>query len=60
MIFHSPLDNTVGIDNASMIFNTAKHPKSFVSLDGAGHLLSNDKDSNYVGRVMAAWAEKYI
>lgn len=60
MIFHSPLDNTVGIDNASMIFNAAKHPKSFVSLDEASHLLSDDKDSTYVGKVMATWAEKYI
>jgi putative redox protein len=60
MIFHSPLDNTVGIDNASMIFNAAKHPKSFVSLDEAGHLLSDDKDSTYVGKVLATWAEKYI
>jgi putative redox protein len=60
MIFHSPIDNTVGIDNASMIFNAAKHPKSFVSLDEASHLLSNDKDSKYVGKVLATWAEKYI
>jgi len=43
-----------------MIFNAAKHPKSFVSLDEASHLLSNDKDSKYVGKVLATWAEKYI
>lgn len=60
MIFHSPVDNTVGIDNASMIFNAAKHPKSFVSLDQADHLLTNDDDSIYVGKVLASWAEKYI
>lgn len=60
MIFHSPVDNTVGIDNASMIFKNAKHPKSFVSLDQADHLLTDNKDSIYVGKVLAAWAEKYI
>ncbi len=60
MVFHSPVDNTVGIDNASMIFKDAKHPKSFVSLDQADHLLTDNKDSIYVGKVLAAWAEKYI
>ncbi len=60
MIFHSPIDNTVGIDNASMIFNAAKHPKSFVSLDQADHLLTDNNDSIYVGKVLATWAEKYI
>lgn len=60
MIFHSPIDNTVGIDNASKIFSAAKHPKSFVSLDQADHLLHENKDSLYVGKVLATWAEKYI
>ncbi len=60
LIFHSPLDNTVGIDNAGHIFKTALHPKSFVSLDQADHLLSEEADSLYVGTVLAAWAKKYI
>ncbi|MEX0719843.1 MAG: alpha/beta fold hydrolase [Balneolaceae bacterium] len=60
MVFHSPLDNIVGIENASMIFKAAKHPKSFVSLDKADHLLTEDKDSKYVGKVLATWAEKYF
>jgi len=60
MIFHSPLDQTVGIDNAAGIFEDAKHPKSFVSLDQADHLLTNEADSRYVGTVLAAWASKYL
>lgn len=60
IIFHSPLDNTVGIDNAADIFQHAKHPKSFISLDEADHLLHNSADSEYVGKVLATWAGKYI
>jgi uncharacterized OsmC-like protein len=60
LIFHSPVDNTVGIDNASQIYISARHPKSFVSLDLADHLLSDEKDSLYVGSVIAAWAKRYI
>ncbi len=60
LIFHSPIDNTVGIENAGQIFLAAKHPKSFVSLDHADHLLADEKDSTYVGSVIAAWARKYI
>lgn len=60
IIFHSPIDNTVGIDNASKIFTAAKHPKSFISLDKAGHLLLEKEDSEYVGKVLGTWAEKYI
>ena len=60
LIFHSPIDKTVGIDNAAKIFGAAKHPKSFVSLDQADHLLTNESDSLYVGAVLAAWAQKYI
>lgn len=60
IIFHSPIDNTVGIDNASKIFIAAKHPKSFISLDKADHLLSEKEDSLYVGNVLGTWAEKYI
>lgn len=60
LIFHSPTDDTVGIDNAAQIFNAARHPKSFISLDGADHLLSNANDSRYVGRVIAEWASRYV
>lgn len=60
IIFHSPIDNTVGIDNAQKIFFAAKHPKSFVSLDDADHLLSEKADSVYVGKVLGTWAERYI
>ena len=60
LIFHSPVDRTVGIDNAAMIFKAARHPKSFVSLDQADHLLMDEADSQYVGMVLAAWARKYI
>lgn len=60
MIFHAPLDNTVGIDNAARIFEAAKHPKSFVSLDDADHLLTDEADSDYVGTVLGAWSRKYI
>jgi len=60
MIFHSPLDDTVGVDNAAKIFQAAKHPKSFVSLDQADHLLTNQDDSRYVGDVVGAWARKYV
>ncbi|MFD2207635.1 alpha/beta fold hydrolase [Kiloniella antarctica] len=60
LVFHSPIDSTVGIDEAREIFVTAKHPKSFVSLDNADHLLTNTADAVYVGRTIAAWAERYI
>ena len=61
MIFHSPQDRVVGIDNASHIYMQARHPKSFVSLDGADHLmLKNPADAEYVARVLAAWAMRYI
>ena len=60
LILHSPLDTTVGIDNAAAIFEAAKHPKSFVSLDQADHLLSDEGDSHYVGATIAAWARRYI
>jgi len=61
MIFHSPQDRVVGIDNASHIYVRAKHPKSFVSLDRADHLLlKNPADAEYVAHVLAAWAHRYI
>jgi putative redox protein len=61
MVFHSPQDHVVGIQNASHIYSEARHPKSFVSLDGADHLLlKNPADAEYVARVLAAWASRYI
>lgn len=60
LVFHSPVDATVGIDNAGEIFSAAMHPKSFISLDKADHLLSRDEDARYVAKVLAAWAHKYI
>ncbi len=60
LVFHSPTDDTVGIDNASHIFLAAKHPKSFISLAGADHLISRGSDAAYVANVIAAWAERYL
>ena len=60
LIFHSPIDDIVGIENAAKIFQAARHPKSFISLDKADHLLSNQSDSRYVGTVIAAWSLKYV
>jgi putative redox protein len=60
LVFHSPTDDLVGIYNASHIFGAAKHPKSFVSLAGADHLLSQKSDAVYVANVIAAWAERYL
>jgi len=60
LVMHSPTDDTVGIDNATRIFLSAKHPKSFVSLADADHLLSQKKDSAYAADVIAAWAERYV
>lgn len=60
IVFHSPRDTIVGIDNASRIFLAARHPKSFVSLDDADHLLTRRADARYVGAVLAAWATRYL
>jgi uncharacterized OsmC-like protein/alpha-beta hydrolase superfamily lysophospholipase len=60
LIFHSPTDEIVGIDNASRIFAAARHPKSFVSLVDADHLLSRRGDAAYVANVIAAWADRYL
>jgi uncharacterized OsmC-like protein/alpha-beta hydrolase superfamily lysophospholipase len=60
LIMHAPTDDTVGIDNATRIFAAAKHPKSFVSLADADHLLSNRRDSSYVADVIAAWTSRYL
>jgi len=60
LVFHAPRDEIVGIDNASRIFTAAKHPKSFVSLDRADHLLRRRADGRYVAEVLAAWASRYL
>jgi putative redox protein len=60
LVFHAPQDEIVDIDNARRIFDTAKHPKSFVSLDNADHLLTRGSDAAYVAQVLAAWAGRYL
>ncbi|WP_339488091.1 bifunctional alpha/beta hydrolase/OsmC family protein [Pseudomonas sp. EL_65y_Pfl2_R95] len=60
IIFHSPIDDTVAVEEAAKIFTAAKHPKSFISLDKADHLLSKKEDARYVAKTLAAWAERYI
>ena len=60
LVMHSPVDTIVGIDNASEIFASAMHPKSFVSLDKADHLLQKPADSTYAANVIASWAERYL
>ena len=60
LVFHSPRDTVVDIDNASKIFLAAKHPKSFVSLDRADHLLTQKDDARYAATVLAAWASRYL
>ncbi|MBR0788020.1 OsmC family protein [Bradyrhizobium manausense] len=60
LVMQSPVDDTVGIDNATRIFVAAKHPKSFVSLDHADHLLTKPADALYAADVIAAWASRYI
>jgi uncharacterized OsmC-like protein/alpha-beta hydrolase superfamily lysophospholipase len=60
LVMHGPRDQTVGIEHATAIFTAAKHPKSFVSLDNADHLLSNGLDADYAAEVLVAWASRYI
>lgn len=60
LVLHSPVDNIVGIENSAMIFRAAKHPRSFVSLDAADHLLTDEEDSRYAGSIIAAWAKRYV
>lgn len=59
LVIHSPIDNVVGIDNAALILDHARHPKSYLSLDGADHLISNEDDARYVAEVVATWANRY-
>lgn len=60
LILHSPQDMTVGIENATQIYKRAKHPKSFISLDGSDHLMTSKSDAIYVGRVLAEWSLRYV
>lgn len=60
LVMHSPLDQVVGIDHASRIFVAARHPKSFVSLDTADHLLTDVADANYASAMVAAWASRFL
>ena len=60
LIMHSPQDLTVGIKNAELIYKAAGHPKSFISLDGADHLLMRKEDSLYAGEVISGWAKRYV
>lgn len=60
LIMHSPTDDTVSIEHAANIFTAAKHPKSFISLDTASHLLMDKKDAQYAGEVIGAWVVRYI
>lgn len=60
LVFHSPRDETVGVENAAAIFSAAKHPKSFVSLDDADHLLSRRTDAVYVAQVLSAWVSRFV
>ncbi len=60
LVMHSPTDETVGIDNARSIFDVARHPKSFVSLDGADHLLTRPADARFAASMLANWASRYL
>jgi putative redox protein len=60
LVMHSPADSVVSVDEAANIYRAARHPKSFISLDDADHLLSRSRDSRYAGHVLAAWASRFI
>lgn len=60
LIAHAPLDETVSIDNATRLFVGAKHPKTFISLDGADHLLTRKEDAEHIADVIGAWAKRYL
>jgi uncharacterized OsmC-like protein len=59
LVLHSPIDELVNVDNARRIFDTARHPKSFVALDGADHLLTNPADAEFAATILAGWAARY-
>ena len=60
LVMHSPSDNTVSVDHAAAIYSAARHPKSFVSLDGADHLLSRPADSEYAAKMIGTWADRHL
>ena len=60
LVVHSPTDNIVSIDNAARIYSAARHPKSFIALDGGDHLVTNPKDAAYIGRMIATWSERFL
>lgn len=60
LIMHAPFDDIVGIENAATIFTQAKHPKSFITLDDADHLLTKHEDAEYAAHIIATWSERYI
>lgn len=60
LVLHSPIDDTVEIENAAEIFSVAKHPKSFVTLDNADHLVSRQEDAEYAAQVISGWANRYL
>ena len=60
LIFHSPFDNIVSVDEAAKIFTSAKHPKSFISLDSTDHLVSNKNDAQYIAQQISCWARRYL
>ncbi|NQZ73707.1 MAG: OsmC family protein [Dinoroseobacter sp.] len=60
LVMHAPLDDIVGVENATQIFVAAKHPKSFVTLDNADHLITRGEDAEYAAEVIAAWVSRYL
>ncbi len=60
LVLHSPIDQVVGIDHAAALYTAARHPKSFVSLDGADHLLTRPADAKFAATIVATWAERYL
>ncbi|MDI3326507.1 alpha/beta fold hydrolase [Pontibacterium granulatum] len=60
LVMHAPLDETVELDNAAKLFQMAKHPKSFITLDSADHLLSRTEDAEYAAEMISAWVQRYI
>jgi len=60
LVFHSPVDTVVLIEQAQKIYQTARHPKSFISLDSADHLLTNNQDADYVASCITAWSSRYL
>lgn len=60
LVMHSPIDSTVGVDNARRIFDAARHPRSFIALDGADHLLTEHADATFAAGMLAAWSSRYV